>query len=251
MIRLRPAAERGRTRFDWLDSRHTFSFGDYHDARHMGFRSLRVINDDIVDPGTGFGTHPHRDMEILTLVLDGALEHKDSTGAAGVIRPGDIQRMSAGTGIRHSEYNHSKTEPVHFLQIWIIPEARGLQPGYAQVHIPADERRGRLRLLASRDGRDGSVSINQDATVHTALLEPGQKVEHAVARGRGTWVHVARGAVRIGDQQFGPGDGAVIEDESRIVVTGAAAPSTAVAGGATAGAAADADPAEILIFDLA
>jgi hypothetical protein len=248
MILLRPAAERGRTRFEWLDSRHTFSFGDYHDARHMGFRSLRVINDDIVEPGTGFGTHPHRDMEILTLVLDGALEHKDSTGAAGVIRPGDIQRMSAGTGIRHSEYNHSKTEPVHFLQIWIIPEARGLKPGYAQVHIPADERRGRLRLLASRDGRDGSVTINQDATVHTARLQPGEKVEHALARGRGAWVHVASGAVRIGDRPLGQGDGAVIEDEPRLVVTGSAAAS---AGGAAAGAASDADPAEILIFDLA
>lgn len=233
MIRVRPAAERGRTRFDWLDSRHTFSFGDYHDRAHMGFRTLRVINDDTVEPGTGFGLHGHRDMEILTWILEGALEHQDSTGASGVIRPGDIQRMSAGTGIRHSESNASGTGRVHFLQIWVLPEKTGLRPGYEQMAIPEEERRNRLRILASRDGRAGSVTLHQDAAVYAALLDPGRPVEHAFAAGRAAWIHVARGAVLLDGRRLEAGDGAAIEDERAITIEGAAA------------------PGEVLVFDLA
>src|SRR3989449_5175399 len=191
MITIRPHDERGRTRFDWLDSSHTFSFGDYHDPARMGFRTLRVINDDYVRPGRGFGTHSHRDMEIITLVLEGALEHKDSTGTSSVIHPGDVQRMSAGTGITHSEWNHSRDERVHFLQVWIIPETPGLKPGYEQRSIPEETRRGRLVLLASHDGRDGSVVIRQDAALFGARLDTGQSVVHAPASGLNTWVHVA------------------------------------------------------------
>jgi redox-sensitive bicupin YhaK (pirin superfamily) len=244
MIMLRPAGERGRTRFDWLDSRHTFSFGDYRDPRQTGFRTLRVINDDVVEPGRGFGAHSHRDMEILTYVLEGAIEHKDSTGTSSVIVPGEVQRMRAGTGITHSEFNHSKIDPVHFLQIWILPDEQGLPPGYEQKEFPEEDRRGRLALLASRDGRDGSLTIHQDAAVYGALLAPGREVTHRPARGRRAWVHVARGAVTLGGRTLAAGDGAAVEDEAAIVIAGAAP-------GAGAPRSRSGEDADVLIFDLA
>jgi quercetin 2,3-dioxygenase len=220
MITIRPANERGHTEFGWLDSRHTFSFGEYQDYDHMGFHSLRVINDDRVAPGGGFPTHPHRDMEILTWVLDGALQHKDSLGTGSVIRAGDLQRMSAGTGILHSEFNASKTEPVHFLQIWIFPEKRGLTPGYAQRSFPAAERTGQLRLLASRDGRDGSLSFHQDASLYAAALEPGQRVRHTLTPGRAAWIQVAAGAVTLNGKPLKTGDGAAVPDEKELELVG-------------------------------
>jgi redox-sensitive bicupin YhaK (pirin superfamily) len=249
VIRIRPHDQRGKTKFDWLDSSHTFSFADYRDPEHMGFRALRVINDDYVEPGKGFGTHSHRDMEIVTLVLEGALEHKDSTGTSSVIRPGDVQRMSAGTGITHSEWNHSKTEEVHFLQIWIIPETSGLKPGYEQTSIREETLRGRLVLLASRDGRDSSVVIHQDAALFGARLDPGQSVVHALAPRRHAWVQVARGAATLNGKPLVAGDGASVSDEKRLTIAGAAAPkSTAL--GRSAGAAAT-PYADVLLFDLA
>src|SRR5262245_41074084 len=202
MITIRRAAERGRTDFGWLDSRHTFSFGDYQDFDHMGFHSLRVINDDRVAGGGGFPTHPHRDMEIITWVLSGALEHRDSIGTGYVIRAGDLQRMTAGTGIQHSEFNASKSEPVHFLQIWIFPEKRGLKPGYAQQSYPAAERKGQLKLVASRDGRDGSLGVHTDASVYATALDAGQRVKHQLAPGRAAWVHVATGAVTLNGKRL-------------------------------------------------
>src|SRR5262249_10063678 len=198
---------------DWLDSRHSFSFGDYYDPAQLGFRSLRVLNDDRVAPGTGFGMHPHRDMEILTWVLSGALEHADSLGNGSVIRPGQVQRMTAGTGILHSEYNPSETEPVHLLQIWIVPAHKGLTPGYEERTFEPSELRGRLRLLASADGRDGAVTIHQDADVYAALLGPGQAVTHALRPGRSAWVQVAEGAVTLNGQPLRAGDGAAVRDE--------------------------------------
>jgi hypothetical protein len=232
MIQLRRAAERFHTDAGWLDSWHTFSFGEHHDPRFMGFRSLRVINDDTVAPGRGFGTHGHADMEIVSYVLDGALAHRDSLGTGSVIRPGDVQRMSAGTGVRHSEMNPSAAEAVHFLQIWILPERRGLAPSYEQKAFPTDERRGRLRLVASRDGADGSVTIHQDAAIYAGLLGPGEEVVHRPAAGRYTWVQVARGAVSLGGQELGTGDGAALAGEAEIRITGG-------------------KDAEILVFDLA
>lgn len=220
MITIRPANERGHTNFGWLDSRHSFSFGEYMDYDHMGFHSLRVINDDKVAGGGGFPTHPHRDMEIITWVLSGNLEHKDSLGTGSVIRAGDVQRMTAGTGILHSEFNASKTEPVHLLQIWIVPEKRALKPGYAQTSFPSAERRGQLKLIASRDGRDGSVSINQDASVYAAALSPGQKVSHTLTPGRAAWVQVATGSVKLNGQTLKAGDGAAIEDETALELVG-------------------------------
>ncbi|MGH7293887.1 MAG: pirin family protein, partial [Polyangiaceae bacterium] len=207
MMTLRKAEDRGRSKTDWLDSRHTFSFADYHDPGQMGFGRLRVINDDRVAAGRGFGRHPHRDMEILSYVLDGELEHADSMGNGSIIRPGDVQRMSAGTGVVHSEANHSKTEGVHFLQIWIEPERRGLPPGYEQKAFPEQERRGALRLVASRDGREGSVTVHQDVSLYVALLGPGQAVKAALAPGRRAWVQVARGSVTSTGQVLGEGDG--------------------------------------------
>jgi len=232
MITILPADERGHTNLGWLDSYHTFSFGDYHDPKHMGFSDLRVINEDRVKPGKGFGTHGHRDMEILSLVLEGALEHKDSMGTGSTIRPGDVQRMSAGTGVTHSEFNPSKDAPVHFLQIWILPERAGLRPEYEQKRFPEAERRGRLRLIASRDGREGSVTIHQDASVYVASLDAGQRVEHRPAAGRSAWVQVARGSLKLNGKALEAGDGAAIAGEAEITIAAL-------------------EPSELLLFDLA
>ena len=220
MISIRKADERGVADFGWLKSRHSFSFGQYHDPRHMGYGPLRVINDDHVAPGGGFGMHPHRDMEIITVVLDGALEHQDSLGTGSVIRPGDVQLMSAGTGIRHSEFNPSDEAPVHFLQIWIEPVRAGLAPDYAQAHFGDDERRGRLRLVASGDGRDGSLSLNQDADLYLARLAAGDRVAHAPADGRRVWLQVAGGEVTLNGTGLEAGDGVALEAVDQLVIEG-------------------------------
>src|SRR5262245_5659987 len=193
VITLRKSNNRGHANHGWLDSHHTFSFADYYDPRHMGFRALRVINEDRVAPGAGFPTHPHRDMEIISYVLEGGLEHKDSMGTGSVIRPGDVQRMSAGTGVTHSEYNASKSELVHFLQIWLLPEQRNIKPSYEQKTFSADDKRKKLRLVGSRDGRDGSVTIHQDVDLYATRLEAGEALRHDLKPGRHAWVHVARG----------------------------------------------------------
>lgn len=232
MITLRLAAERGQTALSWLESYHTFSFGEYVDPRHMGFRTLRVLNDDVISPGMGFGMHPHRDMEILTCVFDGALEHRDSLGTGSVIRPGDLQRMSAGRGILHSEFNASVREPVHLLQIWIVPEQRGLEPSYEQRTFDLADRQDRLQLVAARTGRDGAVTIHQDVDVYATTLSAGARVEHHLRPGRAAWVQVARGQVEVNGQALGPGDGAAVEQEDAVTLTGVA-------------------PAELLLFDLA
>lgn len=220
MMTIRPAAERGRTRIDWLDSRHSFSFGHYVDPRHMGFRSLRVINDDRVAPGAGFATHGHRDMEILTYVLDGALAHEDSLGTGSTIARGEVQVMSAGTGIRHSEFNPAAQAPVHFLQIWFLPARQGLPPRYDQTRTRVLDQPGRLHLIASpEDGTDGTVCVHQDVRLHAGLLRAGDRVEHALEAGRGAWLHVASGAVEVDGVALAAGDGAAIEAVERIVVT--------------------------------
>ena len=216
MISVRAADQRGSSKFSWLDSRHTFSFGDYYDPKHMGFGDLRVINEDRVIPGAGFGTHSHRDMEIITYVLEGALAHKDSTGTSSVIRAGDVQRMSAGTGISHSEYNASKTEPVHFLQIWLQPERDGLKPGYEQREFPQAARRGKLRLVVSREGGEGSVTIHQDVKLYDALLSPADAVCYRLNGGRRAWIQVINGALAVNDTLLGAGDGAGIIQESAL-----------------------------------
>ena len=231
MIRIRRSGERGRAEHGWLSSRHTFSFADHYDPEQMGFRDLRVINEDRVQPGKGFGTHAHRDMEILTWVLAGALEHRDSLGNGSTIRPGDAQRMSAGTGVTHSEYNPSPGEPVHFLQIWILPAQPGIPPSYEQKHFPEAERRNALRLLASPDARDGSVRIHQDAAVHAALLDPGNSVRHGLGPGRHAWVQVARGAVDVAGSALHAGDGAALGDETAVELTAR-------------------EPSEVVLFDL-
>ncbi len=220
MITIRNAADRGHADLGWLDSRHSFSFGQYHDPRHMGFGPLRVINDDRVAPGRGFGTHPHRDMEIVTYVLEGALEHQDSLGSGSVMRPGDVQRMSAGTGIRHSEFNHSASEPVHFLQIWIEPERTGLQASYAQTHAAPADRQGRLLLVASRDGRESTLTLNQDADILVGRLARGDAVSHAPGAGRRLWLQVAKGSVRLNGQDLLEGDGAAVTDEPLLEIEG-------------------------------
>lgn len=217
---IRRAQERGYADHGWLRSFHTFSFADYYAPAHMGFRSLRVINEDRVAPGKGFGTHPHRDMEIISYVLSGALSHKDSMGTGSVIRPGDVQRMSAGTGVTHSEFNASPTEFVHFLQIWIVPDARGHAPSYQQKHFTEADRQGRLRLVASQDGREGSLTLHQDAALYAGLLAPGEGVVQALAPGRSAWLHVARGKVRVDGQELSAGDAAAFEQPAGIDLRG-------------------------------
>ena len=231
MIQIRRAEERGHTKWGWLDSWHTFSFGDYDDPEHMGFRSLRVLNDDRVQLGQGFGTHGHRDMEILSYVLEGALEHQDSSGGGGVIRPGEIQFMRAGSGVRHSEYNHSKSEPVHFLQIWIVPDKQGLKPTYGQQAFDADAARRSFVLLASKDGREGSLQVAQDVDVWMTQLGKGERRELPLAPGRHAWIHVARGSASLNGTSLGEGDGAGISDEGALRLTGEGA-------------------SEVLVFDL-
>jgi quercetin 2,3-dioxygenase len=232
MLTVRRASERGRSQTDWLDSQHTFSFADYVDSKHMGFGALRVINEDVVAPGRGFGRHPHRDMEILSYVLEGALEHADSMGTGSIIRPGDVQRMSAGTGVMHSERNHSPTEPVHFLQIWIEPEAHGLPPGYEQKRFD-DRKRNAFRLIASRDGRDGSVTVHQDANLYAAALDAGAAVTLALAPGRRAWVQVLAGDASVNGESLARGDGAATELETALTIAGGR------------------EPSEVLVFDLA
>jgi redox-sensitive bicupin YhaK (pirin superfamily) len=207
MMRLRKSGERGRGNYGWLDSRHSFSFANYYDPEHMGFRALRVINDDRVLGGYGFPNHGHRDMEIISYVVDGALEHRDSSGHSSVVRPGDVQRMTAGTGITHSELNASAEEPLRFLQIWLLPEERGLEPGYEERHF-GDDRRGKLALVASHDGRDGSIHVRQDVALYASLLAAGQRVEHQLAADRHAWLQIVRGEVRVGDVSLHEGDGA-------------------------------------------
>ncbi|MGD0835573.1 MAG: pirin family protein [Polyangia bacterium] len=231
MITLRHAKDRGHFDHGWLNTYHTFSFADYHDPKHMGFRALRVINEDRVQPGEGFGTHPHRDMEIITYVLEGGLEHRDSMGNGSVIRPGEVQRMSAGTGITHSEFNASKSELVHFLQIWLLPTELGIEPGYEQKVIDRKEQAGRLRLVASPDGAGGSVTIHTDARLYAGWFDKGAATELAMPRARHAWVHVARGKARIGGHALEAGDGAALSDEPTVRVEGV-------------------DTSEVLVFDL-
>jgi hypothetical protein len=231
MISLRKSEQRGHANHGWLDSYHTFSFAGYHDPREMGFGSLRVINEDRVQGGMGFGTHPHRDMEIISYVLGGALEHKDSMGTGSVIRPGDVQRMSAGTGVFHSEYNHSPSDLVHFLQIWIEPNQLGIRPSYEQRSYTAEEKRGKLRLIASADGAHGSVKIHQNAWVYATMLDGDDAVSYALPAGHKAYVHVARGSVALNDQRLGAGDGAKISDERELRLSGG-------------------QGAEVLLFDL-
>jgi quercetin 2,3-dioxygenase len=219
MISVRRSDERGGSKQGWLDSRHTFSFAHYYDPEHMGFGPLRVINEDRVAPGAGFDTHGHRDMEIVSYVLEGALEHKDSLGTGSVIRPGDVQRMSAGTGIRHSEFNPSRTQPLHFLQIWLLPDENGITPSYEQKTFADSEKRGRLRLVASRDGREGSVGIHQDADVYASFLANGEAVAHDLSSGRRAWVQVTRGTIDLDGRELTAGDGAAIEREPSLHIT--------------------------------
>ena len=216
MLTVRKSADRGHANHGWLDTRHTFSFAGYYDPNHMGVSDLRVINEDRVIPGAGFAAHSHRDMEIVTYVLEGALEHRDSMGTTSVIRPGEVQRMSAGTGVTHSEYNASKTEPVHLLQIWLLPNRQGLEPGYEQKRFPDEEKRGQLRLVASPNGHQGSVTVHQDAYLYATLLQAGEAVSHRLADGRTAYLHIVRGNVTVNDQPLEGGDGATITDESEI-----------------------------------
>jgi len=232
MLTIRRSAERGGGDHGWLNTCHTFSFSDYWDEKWMGFRSLRVINEDWVAPNSGFPTHPHRDMEIITYVLAGRLEHKDSLGTGSVILPGDGQRMSAGRGIRHSEFNPSMSEKVHLLQIWILPDRAGHEPGYEQKSFPESEKRGRLRLIASKDGSDGSVKINQDAQLFATLLAPGEEVRHLLGAKRYAWVQVAKGEVNLNGQMLEQGDGAAVSDEKELTIKAT-------------------KDAEVLLFDLA
>lgn len=232
MIRIRRSHERGHFDHGWLDTYHTFSFGDYYDPEFTSFGHLRVLNEDRVKPGMGFPTHPHRDMEIVTYVLEGALEHKDSLGTGSVIRPGDVQRMSAGTGITHSEFNASRREPVHFLQIWILPSHRGRGPDYAQLSFPEEKKRAGLCLVASPDGQEGSVAIGQDATIHATILGPGVERAVSLSPGRRLWIQIARGSARLGAETLHAGDGAAVRGETRLSLVGQ-------------------DESEIILIDLA
>lgn len=232
MIVRRPADERGRADFGWLDSRHSFSFGEYYDPRYMGFRALRVINEDRVKPGYGFPTHPHRDMEILSYVMEGALAHKDTMGTASVILPGDVQRMSAGTGVLHSEMNPSPKEPVHFFQIWLLPEKRGIEPAYEQKRFETSEKQGRLKLVAARDAREGAVTINQDVDLYAGVFASGDVAQLPMRPGRHAWVQVARGTVTLNGTQLSQGDGAAVSEEAALDLTATS-------------------EAEVLVFDLA
>jgi quercetin 2,3-dioxygenase len=235
---IRRSAERGFADHGWLRSFHTFSFADYYDPEQLGFGALRVLNEDRVAPGRGFGMHPHKDMEIISYVLDGALQHRDSMGSGGAIRPGDVQRMSAGSGVSHSELNASQTAPVHFLQIWIVPEAQGIEPSYQQAHFPASEREGKLRLVASRDGRDRSVIVHQDVDLYATLLDPEQRVRHEVRPARRAFVHVARGKIALDGTSLEAGDAALLSDAGTVELVGMAD---------SVGKA----RAELLLFDLA
>jgi hypothetical protein len=232
MITVRKAQERGHANHGWLDSHHTFSFANYYDPKHMGFRALRVINEDRVSPGMGFGTHGHRDMEIITYVLEGAIEHKDSIGTGSVILPGEVQRMSAGTGIRHSEFNHSKNEPVHFLQIWLLPEKEGLPPSYEQQNFSPAKTPGKLHLVAARDGRENAVTVHQDVDLYAAVLKEGDRISHTLKPQRHAWVQVARGAITLNGLPLDTSDGAAISNETDVVIEATT-------------------DAEILLFDLA
>lgn len=233
MITIRPQAERGVANFGWLDSRHSFSFGNYYDPKYMGFASLRVINEDKVVAGKGFGTHGHRDMEIISYVLAGELEHRDSMGNGSVIRPGDVQRMSAGTGVRHSEFNASNTDPVHFLQIWIMPNQTGLEPSYEEKNFSPEVRRGKLALAASADGRDNSVTIHQDANLYLGTLNQSDRLKYKIDPNRAVWLQVATGKIKLNDRTLRAGDGAAIANETEIAIVGSASDS------------------EILLFDMA
>ncbi|HEX7831288.1 MAG TPA: pirin family protein [Thermoanaerobaculia bacterium] len=233
MITIRKSNDRGTGRHGWLTSHHTFSFANYYDPKNMGFRSLRVINEDTVAPGRGFGAHQHDNMEIVSIVMEGALAHKDSTGGEGVLRRGEVQRMSAGTGVVHSEFNGSETDPVHFFQIWIMPERGGITPGYEQKLFSDDERRNQLKLVVSPDAENGALKIHQDARLYSSILDEGQSVEHALAAKRGAWIQVARGSVEVNGVTLKAGDGAQIENETSLKITGGAAAS------------------EFLLFDLA
>jgi redox-sensitive bicupin YhaK (pirin superfamily) len=231
MIEVRKSEERGDARHGWLQSKHSFSFADYYDPRHMGFGPLRVINEDRVAPGAGFGTHGHRDMEIISYVLDGALEHKDSMGTGSVLHYGDVQRMSAGNGVRHSEFNGSKTDPVHFLQIWIQPDQQGIPPSYEEKHFAAETKRGALRLIASSDGREGSVLIHQDAAIYASILDGDDRAELPLAPGRLAYVHLIRGQVDVNGVTLRTGDALKLRAEDKVALSGA-------------------DNAELLVFDL-
>ena len=233
MIHVRKSSDRGVGRHGWLTTQHTFSFANYYDEKQMGFRDLRVINEDTVAPGRGFGAHQHADMEIISIVMEGALAHRDSTGGEGVLRRGEVQRMSAGSGVVHSEFNGSEREPVHFFQIWIMPAQYGITPGYEQKLIPEEERRGRLRLLVAPGGKDGALDIHQDALLYSAILAKDERVEHALAAGRGAWIQVARGTVDVNGVTLTKGDGAAIEDEASLRITSTGD-----------------DESEILLFDL-
>jgi redox-sensitive bicupin YhaK (pirin superfamily) len=232
MITIRKSEDRGHFDLEWLDTYHTFSFDQYYDPAHTHFRSLRVINEDRVQPAKGFPTHSHRDMEIITYILSGALEHRDSMGNGSVIRPGDVQRMSAGTGVSHSEFNPSETEAVHLLQIWILPQSNGLPPSYEEKHFSDEERSGRLRLIASNDGREGSVTVHQDAQLFATVLDAGQTVVHALDEKRYAWLQVARGTIRLSEVELKQGDGAAVRGESELKIEAH-------------------DQAEVLLFDLA